>query len=92
MQVKISTTFPALCKCDIEPAITFLESTVVVTTIDSNGQQRSDGGDPMQVTFTDSNGDECDHELVDRQDGEYIYLPWQWSQTTQCLCRRKING
>lgn len=75
LQVKISTTFPALCRADMGPAITFLESTVLVSTIDYNGRPRVDGGDPIEISLKDSNGDECDYQLTDRQDGRAVAVP-----------------
>lgn len=80
-QIKISTTFPALCRAEITPATTFLQSTVHMTTIDYHGQPRTDGGDPIEVLLKDSNGDECHFNLHDNQNGKttsklpkWIYL------------------
>mgnify|MGYP001794937546 CR=1 FL=1 len=51
------------------PATTFLESTVHMTTIDYHGQPRHDGGDPIEISLKDSNGDDCDYQFTDNQNG-----------------------
>lgn len=71
-QVKISTTYPALCHAVISPAYTFLESKVKVHTIDYHGRLRTTGGDPIEISLIDSNGDECDLDLHDNDDGKSL--------------------
>lgn len=52
--------------------MTFLQSTVHISTTDYHGRPRTTGGDPISVTLTDPNGDDCSFDLTDNEDGTWL--------------------
>ena len=46
-----------------------------MTTIDYHGQPRHDGGDPIEISLKDSNGDDCDYQFTDNQNGMLLTYP-----------------
>ncbi|XP_017775302.1 PREDICTED: tripartite motif-containing protein 3-like [Nicrophorus vespilloides] len=49
-KVRTSTTFPSLCRAQMEEeSIAGIENSVLLTTVDYHGQERQNGGDPVQA-------------------------------------------
>lgn len=75
--IKVSTTFPALSTACVGKAVTHLQSTITVTTVDYHGNTRTTGGDPVTTSLQTESGDHIDTKVTDNDDGTYtvMYVP-----------------
>ncbi|CAF0747694.1 unnamed protein product [Didymodactylos carnosus] len=70
-RIRVSSTYPPLCKAKIDPAVSNLQCCIQIETVDYNGNIRVDGGDPLTVNIWDPYGKLCEYDLNDKQSGSY---------------------
>lgn len=71
--IKISKTFPALCRASVDRNISMhLESRVTLETVDYHGNPRTSGSDPVAVELRNETGDLLQTDLQDQEDGTYL--------------------
>lgn len=79
--LSVSKTFPPLCTAKpwSTPAVVHLTNSVLLTTVDYDGQYRTTGGDPVQAVVFGPEPEciELEVGVKDRQDGTYLltYVP-----------------
>ena len=73
-RIRVSSTYPPLCRAKIEPAVANLQCAIHIETVDYNGNIRIDGGDPLTVNIWDSYGKLCEYDLHDKQSGTYTII------------------
>ena len=71
-RIRISKTFPALCKANLEKSVTHLKTTISINTVDYHGNPRTSGCDPVTVELRDDRGEIIPAEVKDNDDGSYI--------------------
>ncbi|ESO91335.1 hypothetical protein LOTGIDRAFT_182605, partial [Lottia gigantea] len=76
-QIKISTTFPALCTGKIGEAISHLRSSAQVMTVDYHGNPRLTGSDPVTADLRTDKGVLVESKVKDNDNGTYdiIFVP-----------------
>lgn len=84
-KIKTSKTFPPLCRATMNTAISHLETTATLQTIDYNGIIQNVGGDPVKAEVIDEKGDPVDTCLIDLEDGTYLIRFTASHATTYCL-------
>ncbi|ELU12631.1 hypothetical protein CAPTEDRAFT_185576 [Capitella teleta] len=70
-QVRVSTTFPALCTARLDRAVTHLKTVVTVTTVDYHGNPRTSGKDPLTAELRNEAGNMIDVVVKDHKNGTY---------------------
>ena len=83
--VKTSTTFPPLCTCTMDTAITHLEMSARVCAVDYRGHPQTRGGDPVTAEVLDDTGSQIPAVINDRDDGSYEIKFTPRRQGTFCL-------
>ncbi len=72
-RIRISKTFPALCRARLQtPVTTHLATSVSIATVDYHGNPRTSGCDPVTVELRDDEGDIVPTEIKDNDDGSYV--------------------
>ena len=85
-RIRISKTFPALCKANLEKSVTHLKTTISITTVDYHGNPRTSGCDPVSVELRDDRGDIIPTEIKDNDDGSYVITFTPRAQGMHKLC------
>ncbi len=85
-RIRISKTFPALCKAKLEKSITHLKTTIHLSTVDYHGNPRTSGCDPVSVELRNEQGDIIPNELNDNEDGSYVITFTPTVPGTHKLC------
>ncbi|KAK6618438.1 hypothetical protein RUM43_013631 [Polyplax serrata] len=74
-RVRTSTTYPSLCTYDIEDdqAVSNLETSILLSTVDYHGNSRSTGGDPVTANFAKEEAPSIplNVKVQDLEDGTY---------------------
>lgn len=73
-RIRVSSTYPPLCRAKIEPPVANLQCAIHIETVDYNGNVRVDGGDPLTVNIWDPFGKLCEHDCQDKQSGTYTII------------------
>ncbi|CAF0963631.1 unnamed protein product [Adineta ricciae] len=73
-RIRVSSTYPPLCRAKIEPAVANLQCAIHIETVDYNGNARVDGGDPLTVNIWDPYGKLCEYNFHDKQNGIYTII------------------
>ena len=73
-RIRVSSTYPPLCRAKIEPAVANLQCAIHIETVDYNGNARVDGGDPLTVNIWDPYGKLCEYSFHDKQNGIYTII------------------
>ena len=73
-RIRVSSTYPPLCRAKIEPPVANLQCAIHIETVDYNGHVRVDGGDPLTVNIWDPYGKLRDYDLNDKQCGTYTII------------------
>jgi tripartite motif-containing protein 2/3 len=73
-RIRVSSTYPPLCRAKIEPPVANLQCAIHIETVDYNGNVRMDGGDPLTVNIWDPYGKLYDYDLHDKQSGSYTVI------------------
>ncbi|CAF0874309.1 unnamed protein product [Adineta ricciae] len=73
-RIRVSSTYPPLCRAKIEPPVANLQCAIHIETVDYNGNVRMDGGDPLTVNIWDPYGKLCEYDLHDKQCGTYTII------------------
>jgi tripartite motif-containing protein 2/3 len=73
-RIRVSSTYPPLCRAKIEPAVSNLQCAIHIDTVDYNGNVRVDGGDPLTVNIWDPYGKLCEYNFHDKQNGAYMLV------------------
>ena len=73
-RIRVSSTYPPLCRAKIEPAVANLQCAIHINTVDYNGNVRIDGGDPLTVNIWDPYGKLCQYDCQDKQSGTYTII------------------
>ncbi|CAF0745375.1 unnamed protein product [Adineta steineri] len=73
-RIRVSSTYPPLCRAKIEPAVANLQCAIHIETVDYNGNVRIDGGDPLTVNIWDPYGKLCEYNFHDKQSGTYTII------------------
>ncbi|CAF1235768.1 unnamed protein product [Adineta steineri] len=73
-RIRVSSTYPPLCRAKIEPPVANLQCAIHIETVDYNGNVRMDGGDPLTVNIWDPYGKLCEYDLHDKQSGSYTII------------------
>ncbi|CAF2500017.1 unnamed protein product [Rotaria sp. Silwood2] len=73
-RIRVSSTYPPLCRAKIEPAVANLQCAIHIETVDYNGNVRIDGGDPLTVNIYDPYGKLCEYNFHDKQCGTYTII------------------
>ena len=70
-RIRISKTFPALCRMKLNPPTLHLQACATVTNVDYHGNPRSSGCDPLTAIITHENGLEIPCTVTDHNNGTY---------------------
>ena len=73
-RIRVSSTYPPLCRAKIEPPVANLQCAIHIETVDYNGNVRIDGGDPLTVNIWDPYGKLREYDLHDKQSGSYTII------------------
>ena len=73
-RIRVSSTYPPLCRAKIEPPVANLQCAIHIETVDYNGNVRIDGGDPLTVNIWDPYGKLCEYDCQDKQSGIYTII------------------
>jgi hypothetical protein len=73
-RIRVSSTYPPLCRTKIEPPVANLQCAIHIETVDYNGNVRVDGGDPLTVNIWDPYGKLCEYDCQDKQSGTYTII------------------
>lgn len=95
-QVKVSTTFPALCTAKVGKGITHLKNSITIMTVDYHGNPRISGSDPVIADLRNERGESIDAKIRDKNDGTYEiqYVPPKSGTYKICVAifNRPIKG
>ena len=69
--VRISKTFPALCKANLDKSVTHLTTRISIKTVDYHGAPRNSGGDPITVELKNERNIKQENKIKDKGDGSY---------------------
>ncbi|KAK6176527.1 hypothetical protein SNE40_014794 [Patella caerulea] len=76
-QIKISTTFPALCTARVGEATSHLRCSAQVMTVDYHGNPRLTGSDPVTAELRTDKGNLVESKVKDNDNGTYdiVFVP-----------------